>query len=128
MTALLIHGVLDQAPTYPYDDVKPELINSIYAVPPLIGEGLATEDLIDIATRTLGPSNVFYWEEMIEPLRAMGRHDLAEPAEQLVKRYRQFKKPPGPWQRSRLRSGLVELDSRLLDGRIRRVYRSLKGR
>ena len=128
MTALLILGVLDQAPTYPYDDVKPELINSIYAVPPPIKADFAPEDLIDIATRTLGPSNVFYWEEMIEPLRAMGRQDLAEPAEQLVKRYRRFTKPLGPWQRSRLRSAIGRLDSRLLGGRVRQVYRSLKGR
>jgi hypothetical protein len=127
MTALLIHGVLDQAPTYPYDDVKPELINSIYAVTPPIKEGLAREDLVDMATRTLGPSNVFYWEEMIEPLRAMGRQDLAEPVEQLVKRYRRSTKPLGPWQRSSLRSAIGKLDSRLLGGRVRQIYRSLKG-
>lgn len=126
MTALLIHGVLDQAPTYPYDDVTPELIERIYAVPPLIKEDVANEALIEIATRTLGPSNVFYWEEMIEPLRAMGRHDLADPAERLVRRYRQFKRPLGRWQRSRLRSVIGKLDKRFLNGWVGQFYRSLQ--
>ena len=124
MTALLIHGVLDQAPTYPYDDVTPELIGRIYAAPPPGHKNLTRQEKIEIMTRTLGPSNVFYWEEMIEPLRAMGRNDLAEPAEKLVRRYRRLNRPR--WRISRLRKAIVELDSRFLNGRIRRVYRALK--
>lgn len=39
----------------------------------------------------LSPANVYYWDEMVEPLRRMGREDLADVIEPKIAEYRTSK-------------------------------------
>lgn len=126
MTGLLINGVLEKTPTYPYDDISVELIESINLEWPPLDANIPLAELRGIALRTLHSPSVFYWEEMVEPLRFIGRPDLAEAVEKMVRRYREYKKPLSRWQSSTLRSAIGRLDNHLLGGRIRQTYRALK--
>ena len=70
--------------------------------------------------RTLiSPHSVFFWKEMVDPLRCIGHPDLAVSLERLLRAYWDNKRPLSRWQFSALHAALGSLDNRFLGGRIR---------
>jgi hypothetical protein len=71
MLALVALGKLDRAPTFPFDDVTPEMLEPIW---------------ID------DPGTLPYYAECIEPLIARGRSDLVEPILQKTDAWRRWQR------------------------------------
>lgn len=76
MTELLVLGKLAYAPTYPYDDLTPEMIGTLQARPENMQMTEGRVNTLQRAYRMLNPGNVEFWRELVEPLRNMGRDDL----------------------------------------------------
>ncbi len=89
MTALVMHGKLQDSPTYPHDDVTPEMLEAIISVPPPVKPD-NREELINIYTHRIGWANVYYWHEMAGPLRQMGRADLADVVDRKLKEHHAY--------------------------------------
>ncbi|MEO8577725.1 MAG: hypothetical protein ABI556_13530, partial [Gemmatimonadales bacterium] len=71
MLGLLALGRLRDAPTFPFDDVTPAMLEPIW---------------ID------SPGILPYYQECIEPLRARGRSDLVKPILQKMDAYRRWRR------------------------------------
>ena len=65
MTALLAHGKLHECPAFSVDDVSSELLQALNSAPG------------DSELSLLGVHHEMFWEELCQPLRALGRDDLA---------------------------------------------------
>ncbi len=102
MTELLIAGHLHENRTFPSRDLKPELIRAVHL------------------DRTI---QSHYWEECLEPLRAMGRLDLVKAVEELL---------VDAHARQRRRHGyglkpkIKKLDNALLGGWLQKTWLSRK--
>lgn len=76
MTELLVHGKLDQCPTYPQEDVTTEMLATVEPVSSIPADD-SRESILRDAYKSMNVANNYYWREMIEPLRRIGRDDLA---------------------------------------------------
>jgi hypothetical protein len=81
MTELLVFDKLKQCPTFPYDDVSTDMLLPLRA-------SLRIGD--DLTTPILYRASVYPWIALIDPLRRIGRHDLAEIIEAKVKEYEKY--------------------------------------
>ncbi len=122
MTGLLTAGKLKDCPTYPLDDLTPEHLDTLIAAPPdPLPEG--REKILRCIYRSLTRGNSEYWLEMLEPLRKVGRDDLADAAAAKLaesKAYRDRLSSAG------LRGAVRRLDQKLLNGSLAALRRRLK--
>ncbi len=123
MTELLVCGGLKSCPTYPFDDISPELLMGLKAGRPLRVPNDRLSQLKDVYLR-LNTANRYYWRELIEPLERIGRGDLAVVIRGKLSEYDRYE---SAGRRPTLRSRLKHLDDRVFDGMIRRMYRMLPG-
>lgn len=125
MTELLVCGKLNSCPTYPYDDLTPELLDIIQPVRQV--SALAThESRLRIAYVTLSIGNIAYWRELVTPLKAMGRKDLADVIEDKIRQYDRHAlsatRPAGKeW-----RKPVKEFDQLFFKGTLAKIFRILK--
>ncbi len=99
MTGLLIHGCLGDCPTYPYEDLSPEILDQ------LIGDASRIRRNPDVsychdAYLLISHTNEFFWREMVEPLRRIGRDDLARVIEMKLAEYARSLKRRRIWGRA----------------------------
>ena len=123
MTALLIHGRLDQCPTYSLDDLSPkdlEILDPHILAP----AGASRKQTLKCAYKAISDANRYFWYEMAVALREMGRDDLAAVVDRkLVEHERD-----AAWQREEdLRGLLKKLDRRFLGSRLMRLREGLRG-
>ncbi len=100
MTGLLIHGGLRNASTFAADDVDPALIRGVYLQK---------------------PTEVAFWEEFLEPLKNMGRHDLVAAIHHLMADYHARQRR----QAGRgLKPKIKKFDDTLLGGAMQRAWKT----
>lgn len=125
MTELLIHGRLAEARTFPFDDLRPEQLEALLPQRPRGRWTTHTEFLRDMPP-LLSEHASEMWDEMAEPLRRLGRDDLAEIVERKVRQYRRSV-AARTRATGRLRA-LAEFDRRWLRGGLRWMYRRVRRR
>lgn len=76
MTALLVHGKLDQCDTFPLDDLTARDLDALRITLPRSSLTSAERMLTDMPA-IFTPHTVEMWRELIEPLERVGRSDLA---------------------------------------------------
>jgi len=82
MTELLICGKLREAKSFPLDDVTPEQIQTLVALP-----GTADGHCYTF----LYEGNACFWKNLLEPLRKTGRYDLVEAIESKLAEYDKYR-------------------------------------
>jgi len=91
MTELLVFGKLKQCRTFPLDDISPDLLRTLEAVPqggpPVQPELLLRFPPLRLLFADLDHNN---WRELIDPLRKIGRRDLAEVIEVKLSEYEKY--------------------------------------
>lgn len=91
MTELLVYDKLNKCSTYPLNDITPDLLETIMAAPPKDFLSHSRKKILQKAYLMLGVANVYYWRELVNPLRKINRHDLAEVVETKLKKYEKYK-------------------------------------
>lgn len=130
MTALLALGKLAECPTFAHDDLTPAQLSTLRVRPPNIRHGSAQRFLEDMPP-ILNDHTVEMWRELIEPLRRIGREDLAAAVNGRVCRYdlyRFFQPRKILWlafRKSRILASRI--DDALLGGSLKRLLRAARG-
>ncbi len=99
MLELLVAGALDKSDAFPDDDVSAELVSSAVQI----------DSTVDA-----------YYQELLAPLQAMGRSDLAQAIQEKLARFAEREKQA----RSRVKA--KQLDKKYLRGNLSRLYRTFK--
>lgn len=113
MTELLVCGKLKQCDTFPLNDITPDHLQTLNAT--LDGKGQAM----------LYPGNIIYWQDLLVPLRQIGRHELVEVIERKLAEYDRNRAhlEERDWK------GIVKrLDRRYLNSLILKRYQAIKGK
>jgi len=124
MTELLVFDKLCKCPTYPLDDISVDLVRTIMATPPKTWP-TQREDRLKVAYLMLNVANVYYWRELVSPLRNIGRHDLVAVIEAKLAEYEE--------SRARLedlnwRDAAKGLDRKYLGGTLLKIKRLINGK
>ncbi len=118
MAALLVLGKLKDCPTYPLDDLAPEHLGLLDAsAAASIPE--AQEDLLRFVYRRLSIGNIGYWRELLQALREIDRHDLADVVAAKLTEYDVQHVP----RSRRWREIIKRFDQKFLNGRLRAAWR-----
>lgn len=85
MIELLVHNKLGECPTFPLDDITPDIIHSIkvHYTPRRRPVNFGKIDFPTVITQNI----VNYWQEVIDPLIQIDRFDLAEAIEDKIEEF-----------------------------------------
>ena len=124
MTALLIEGKLKDCSTYPLDDLAPEHLRILNAsevrtVPK------DREQVLRLMYSRISSASVDYWRQLQQPLRDMGREDLADVVKDKITEFDTHgDQPPAKGWR-----GFVKrLDRKYLNGLVIALYHRIRRR
>lgn len=121
MTSLLVLGKLAACPTYEVDDVPIDAIRSLHPGPPPVPHD-DLEVALDWAYRSMSEASAFFWRQLVEPLRAAGRGELADAVDQKIREVEARRVPGG------LRGLARRIDRSVLGGTLERVADRIGGR
>ena len=120
MTALLILGKLEDSATYAISDITPDMLRWLQSKSPS-REPLGREQALrEFAYHALNKSSVFFWRQLVDPLRTAGRPELAAVVEEKLREYENHKALTGGrgWK-----SAAKRFDGRYLQGVLFEMYR-----
>jgi hypothetical protein len=123
MTELLVQGKLDQCPTFPFDDLTPGDLSALRVTLPRAAATSSEEVFLQDMPAILTNHSVEMWREMIEPLKRIGRDDLAKAVQDKVRSYDGYH---GSFIRRLIRfsrSTVAGIDRRFLGGSLKRLLR-----
>ena len=117
MTELLVYNKLRACPTFPCDDVSPEQLQTLQAVPqrlnPHNGETFPQAPPVQIHLSQ-------HWRQLLEPLQAIGRDDLAQVIKAKLNEFGRYR------SRLRRRAILRRIDRKLFRGTFAKLRSSFR--
>ena len=89
MLELLVFDKLKECRTYPVDDIELSMLERIEAAPGPKHD-YARSDTSNASIYCLGFNDVYFWRELVDPLRKIGRDDLASVIQSKLRRFDRY--------------------------------------
>ena len=122
MTALLVLGKLRECSTFQFNDVSPEMLNSLEPSISSFSPATTPDQFLPVY---LDGINADHWRQLVEPLKKIGRRDLAAVLEtKLV----EFDKDQARLAGRNWKGAMKRIDQKYFGGYVRKINQLIKQR